>query len=74
MKSNSSPIHNINFDLCNHYNLRSWATRIHSVINHLGYTTVLQDYNVNINYFPMLNQRLRDQYIQDKQTYSHPLI
>jgi len=32
MKSNSSPIHNIYFDLCNHYNLRSWATRIHYVM------------------------------------------
>jgi len=65
MKSDSSPIQNIYFDLCNHYNLRSWATRIHSVIDHLGYTTILQDYNVNINYFPMLKQRLRDQYIQN---------
>ena len=43
MKSDSSPIQNIYFDLWNHYNLRSWATRIHSVIDHLGYTTVLQD-------------------------------
>ena len=68
MKSDSSPIQNIYFDLCNHYNLRSWATRIHSVIDHLGYTTVLQDYNVNINYFPMLKQRLRDQYLQDWST------
>ena len=44
MKSDSSPIHNMYFDLCNHYNLRSWATRIHNVIDHLGYTTILQDY------------------------------
>jgi len=36
MKSDSSPIHNIYFDLCNHYNLRTWATLIHSVIDHLG--------------------------------------
>jgi len=70
MKSDSSPIQNIYFDLCNHYNLRSLATRIHSVIDYIGYTTVLQDYNVNINYFPMLKQRLRDQYLQ---TYAHPL-
>ena len=58
MKSDSSPIHNIYFDLCNHYDLRSCATRIHSVNNHLGYTTISQDYNVNINYFPMLKQRI----------------
>ena len=41
MTSDSSPIHNIYFELCNHYDLRSWATRIHSVIDHLGYTTIL---------------------------------
>ena len=68
MTSDSSPIHNMYFDLCNHYNLRSWATRIHSVIDHLSYTIILQDYNANINYFPMLKQRLRDQYIQDWST------
>ena len=50
MKSDTSPIHNIYFDLCNHYDLRSWATRIHSVIDHLGYTTILQDYNATINF------------------------
>jgi len=65
MKSDSSPIHNMYFDLCNHYNLRSWATIIHYVIDHLGYTTILQDYNANISYFPMLKQRLLDRYIQD---------
>jgi len=43
MKSDSSPIQNIYFDLSNHYNLRSLATRIHSVIDHLGYTT----YNIS---------------------------
>ena len=37
MKNDSSSIHNIYFDLCNHYDLPSWATRIHSVIDHLGY-------------------------------------
>ena len=68
MTSDSSPIHNMYFDLCNHYNLRSWATRIHSVIDHLSYTIILQDYNANINYFLMLKQRLRDQYIQDWST------
>ena len=68
MKSDSSPIHNMYFDLCNHYDLRSWATRIHSVIHHLGYTTILQDYDANINYFPMLKQRLRHQYMQDWST------
>ena len=74
MKSDSSPIQNMYFDLCNHYDLRSCATRIHSVIHHLGYTTILQDYNANINYFPMLKQRLRDQYLQDwSTTYAHPL-
>jgi len=57
------------FDLCNHYDLRSRATRIHSVIDHLSYTTILQDYNATINYFPMLKQRLRDQYIRDWSTY-----
>ena len=65
MKSDSSPIHNIYFDVCNHYNLRSWATRIHSVFDHLGYTTILQDNNANINYFSMLKQRLCDQYIKN---------
>jgi len=65
MKSDSSPIHNIYFDVCNHYGLRSWATRIHSVIDHLGYTTILQDNNANINYFSMLKQRLCDQYIKN---------
>ena len=68
MKSETSPIHNIYFDLCNHYELRSWATLIHSVIDHLGYTTIVQDCNAIIKYFPMLKQRLRDQYIQDWST------
>ena len=68
MTSDCSPIHKIYLDLCKHYNLRACATRIHSVIDHLGYTTMLQDYNASINYFPMLKQRLRDQYIQDWST------
>ena len=34
-------------------------------------TTILEDCNVNINYFPMLKQRLRDQYIQDWSTNIH---
>ena len=40
-------------------------TFIHSVIDHLGYTTILQDYDANINYFSMLKQRLCDQYIKN---------
>ena len=68
MKSDTSPIHNIYLELCNHYDLRPWATRIHSVIDHVGYTTIVQDYNANIKYFPMLKQRLCDQYIQDWST------
>jgi len=41
MKSDSSPIHNMYFDLCNRYDQRSWATRFQSVIDNLGYTTRL---------------------------------
>ena len=37
MKSDCSPIHNLYLDLCNHYDLRSWATMIHSVIDHLRF-------------------------------------
>jgi len=44
--------------------------QVHSVIDHLGYNPILQDYNANINYFPML-KRLRDQYIQDWSTNIH---
>ena len=73
MTSDSSPIHNMYFDLCNHIDLRSWATRIHSVIDHLCYT-ILQDNNANINYFPMLKQRLHDQYIQDWSTNISPKL
>lgn len=42
----------------------SWANRIRSTINDLGFAYLLQDFDENSNYIPMLNQRLKDQYIQ----------
>ena len=74
MKSDCSPIHNLYLDLCNHYDLRSWATRIHSVIDHLGYTTILQEYNTTINDFLMLKQRLRDQFNYTRLVNKHTRI
>ena len=45
-----------------------WAKRINSLLDHLGCSDYRTNFDVNVNYYPMLKQRLCDQYIQEWNT------
>ncbi len=42
-----------------------WASRINSIIDHMGYTNIRINFDVNRNYWYTLKRRSRDQYIQE---------
>lgn len=42
-----------------------WAKRINLLLDHLGCRNYRTYFDVNVNYYPMLKQRLCDQYIQE---------
>lgn len=52
-------------DLNANINNSSWAKRINSIIDHLGFMDIRLNFDVNINYLPLLKCRIRDQFIQE---------
>lgn len=62
MKNFESPMYIAYFHLYNITDNRTWASKIQSVIKHLGSPCLL--HNVYEQVLPVLKQRIRDQYIQ----------
>ena len=52
-------------ELCDIRNCKSWAKRMHSVIDHLGFTNVRFNFDASYDYFHVLKSRLRDQFVQE---------
>jgi hypothetical protein len=52
-------------DLCNNVNTNCWASKLHSIIDHLGLTNIRLNYDCNANYLSLFKSRIRDQFIQD---------
>lgn len=65
MKNPDSPLYNMYCELNNNVNVSTWASRIHSIIDHLGFTDIRIDIDSNSNYLPLFVNRLHDQYIQE---------
>lgn len=62
------PIFNAYIDQCNNVNISCWASRIHSILDHLGYSHIRLNFDTSMNYFPLLKRTLRDQFIQEWNT------
>ena len=52
-------------DSCNNIRGPSWAKRVNSIIDHLGFTDVRTAFDERINYLLLFKNRVRDQFIQD---------
>ena len=65
MKNGDSPMNYMYHDQCNNINGPCWAIKMKSIINHLGLNFLIDNFDVNAEYFSMLKSRLRDQFIQD---------
>jgi hypothetical protein len=63
-KNVNSPIHNIYTDQVNS-NYNNWSKRMFDFVNNLGFPFLHYDFNVQANYYPILKQRIRDQFIQN---------
>jgi hypothetical protein len=65
MKNVSSPIYVMYRDLIDHNINSCWASRIHSIIDHLGFAHIRFNFDDSCKYLPMFKNRLRDQFLQD---------
>lgn len=70
MKNPNSLMYNVFFDLKSTNILisnNSWALSVKNLLNDLGFAFLYDpvNFDVNTDYFPMLKQRLRDQYLQE---------
>jgi hypothetical protein len=60
-----SPIYGMFNDLERRNIVNSWASCMNISFDKLGFTYILNDFNPNVNYIPILKRRIYDQYIQD---------
>ena len=65
MKDNNDNARRLFNDLCNIKNNHSWARRLNSIVDHLGRSNIRLFFNPQVNYYPTIKNRLRDQFIQD---------
>ena len=65
MSNDQSPIHDIYLDQCNNVAGNCWSKRLHSIIDHLGYTNIRLNFNRELNNFSALKLRLNDQFVQE---------
>ena len=65
IKNNTdSPMHSMYSELYSNLNVANWAGRLNSILDHLGFTFLREQFDFNFNYFPTIKRRIRDQYIQ----------
>ena len=55
-------------DILNNVNGNCWAKRIINIINNLGFSHVINEFNNDTNSLPLFKRRLRDQFIQEWST------
>jgi hypothetical protein len=60
-----SPIYSMYLDQCVNGNNKCWARQAHTIINELGFSYLLDNYNVISDFSLIFKQRLRDQFIQN---------
>jgi len=65
MKNNELPIYHIYNDLCDNVNTPCWASRINSIVDHLGYAHIRLFLDHNVYYYSLLKSRIRDQFVQE---------
>ena len=65
MKSSNSALYDIYQEQHLTINGTCWSRMINSIIDHLGYTNIRTQFDYNLNYFPLLKDRLYDQFIQE---------
>ena len=69
IKNNAnSPISSLYMDQCANINSNCWASNMNSIIDHLGFSQLLNNYDINCNYMPLLKTRLYDQFKQEWST------
>jgi hypothetical protein len=64
MKNEESPLKRIYNEQLQSGNPNNWVNSMKNYIDRLGFSHLMQDFNVNYNYFPILRQRIRDQFLQ----------
>ena len=52
-------------DLCNNVSTSSWASRMNSIIDHLGFPNIRLSFDPRVNYYLLIKSRIRDQFIQE---------
>lgn len=65
MKNPNSPMYNMYIDLCLNVIGNCWPARVHSVIDHLGLNYIRTNFDESVNYFPLVQRRIRDHYLQE---------
>lgn len=66
----SLPIYRTFIEQCYSNDNNCWALKIKHLLDSLGLSYIWTDFNQDVNYFPLIKQRLRDQYIQNWQAQS----
>ena len=64
MSENQSNLYNAYIDQCNHVSNACWARRVHSMIDHLGLTYVILNFDASVNNSTILKTRLYDQFVE----------
>ena len=67
-KNTNSPIYSLYLDQCANINNSCWSSRINSIIEHLGFSHLLNNFDINNNYLPLLKTRVHDQFKQEWST------
>ena len=56
----NSPVNSMYIDILNNVNGNCWAKRISNMIDNLGFTHIMNDFDNTINYLPLFKRRIRD--------------
>ena len=67
-KNINSPIYSLYIDQCANINNSCWSSRFNSIIEHLGFSHLLNNFDINNNYLPLLKSRVHDQFKQEWST------
>jgi hypothetical protein len=58
MKSNDLPIYQMFYDLCNNVSTSSWASKMNSIIDHLGFSNIRLSFDPRVNYYLLIKSRM----------------
>lgn len=64
MKNKNPTVYDVYTDQIANGSRNCWANKVKSLIDELGFTEIMNSYDENVNYLPIIKRRLRDQYIQ----------